>query len=194
MKKQDFKLALPLLLCCPVLVAEPLAAPRQSVNFFTQNATSTPVTFDSASSPATQSTALLLDSRVNLAETINRSSESFSGDVKNDELKDPTLINQRFRDALQKPMRNKGSFSSNSRDVREDLSSPDIKLLASITGGRKNKSAAMLRVNDRTEMVYAGDKITSFDKNQLVEIKVLEIQEHGVTIHLLPPGTTIVLR
>ncbi|MEI6069256.1 MAG: hypothetical protein WCP96_18125 [Methylococcaceae bacterium] len=111
----------------------------------------------------------------------------------NGELKDPTLMNKSFRDALSQVTKNKGGTVANGQvSAAPDL--PKIALLASIWGGSKDKSSAMLRINDKTEMVYTGDKISFLDKDQVIDIQVLDIQKHYVKIMMLTTNTIIVLR
>lgn len=102
-------------------------------------------------------------------------------------------MNKSFRDALGQVTKNKsGTVASGQVSAAPDL--PKIALLASVWGGSKDKSSAMLRVNDKTEMVYAGDKISFLDKDQVIDIQVLDIQKHYVKILMLNTNTTIVLR
>jgi len=51
-----------------------------------------------------------------------------------------------------------------------------------------------LRINDKTEMVYIGDKITALENNQVVEIHILDIHKHYVKVRVLPANETIILR
>jgi hypothetical protein len=69
-----------------------------------------------------------------------------------------------------------------------------MSLLASVCGGHKNKNSAMLRINDRAEMVYAGDQINTLQNNQLVEIQILDIHKHYVKVKVLPANETVILR
>ena len=122
---------------------------------------------------------------------------ALGGNASKGELKDPTLMNQNFRDALNRVTQNKTGTVANipgagSAPVAPVL--PKISLLANVWGGQKNKSSAMLRINDKTAMVYAGDKVTSFENNQVIEIQVLEIQKNHVKIKVFPANETIILR
>ena len=102
-------------------------------------------------------------------------------------------MNKSFRDALSQVTKNKGGTVANGQvSAAPDL--PKIALLASIWGGSKDKSSAMLRINDKTEMVYTGDKISFLDKDQVIDIQVLDIQKHYVKIMMLTTNTIIVLR
>ena len=112
----------------------------------------------------------------------------------NGELKDPTLMNKSFRDALGLVTKNKSGAVASGQVPAAAPDLPKIALLASVWGGNKNKSSAMLRVNDKTEMVYAGDKISFLDKDQVIDIQILDIQKHYVKILMLNTNTTIVLR
>jgi hypothetical protein len=113
------------------------------------------------------------------------------------ELKDPTLMNQNFRDALNRVTQNKtGSVANSPGTGIAPLGPvlPKMSLLASVWGGQKDKISAMLRINDKTEMVYIGDKITSFEHNQVIEIQILDIHKHYVKVRVLPANETIILR
>lgn len=106
-------------------------------------------------------------------------------------------MNQNFRDALNRVTQNKPGTVTNIPGTGVAPAAPvlpKISLLASVWGGQKNKNSAMLRISEKTAMVYAGDKVTSFENNQVIEIQVLEIQKHHVKIRVLPANETIILR
>jgi hypothetical protein len=193
MRPQLFKPMMLLLLSCQALHAdEPIAPPRPQLTVENIN----------------KATKVLRDPTV-ITEKIGQGLEGFAlptvknatqpsgGSVNKGELKDSTLMNQNFRDALNRAIQNKtgmvenGPGGANIAPVAPVL--PKISLLASVWG-HKNKNSAMLRINDKTEMVYVGDKITSFENNQLIEIHVLEIQKHHVKITVFPANETIILR
>ena len=205
MRRQPVKLALLLLLYGPALFAE------QSPPALTQVVDSS-LEKPSPEGESAKSTALPATPPAQLTvETINteKSGQGTEGQTvptvknappphgkccaNNGELKDPTLMNKSFRDALGQVTKNKsGTVASGQVSAAPDL--PKIALLASVWGGSKDKSSAMLRVNDKTEMVYAGDKISFLDKDQVIDIQVLDIQKHYVKILMLNTNTTIVLR
>jgi hypothetical protein len=114
------------------------------------------------------------------------------GNVNKGELKDPTLMNQNFREALDRINQNKSGTGSPVTSAAPAL--PKMSLLASVCGGKKTKNSAMLSINDRTEMVYIGDKITTLESNQVVEIQILDIHRHHVKVRVLPANETIILR
>ncbi|MBL6986597.1 MAG: hypothetical protein ISR72_06075 [Methylobacter sp.] len=108
------------------------------------------------------------------------------------ELKDPTRMNQNFRDAL------KGVSATTPGAppgiAVQSSSLPDIKLVASVCGMHKDKNHAMLRINDKTEMVGIGDKITTIKGSKVIEIIVLEIDKGYVKVEVQPANETIFLR
>jgi hypothetical protein len=182
-----------LLFCHPVYAEEPKAPPRPKLTVENINKT----------------TEVLRDPTV-ITEKIGQGLEGFrlptdknappappGSSGNKGELKDPTLMNQNFRDALNRATQNKTGTVTNVPGAGSAPAVPvlpKISLLASVWGGQKNKSSAMLRINDRTEMVYAGDKITFFDKNEVIDIQVLDIHKHYVKIRVLPANETIILR
>jgi hypothetical protein len=118
------------------------------------------------------------------------------GSINKGELKDPTQMNQNFRDALNR-VQNKTGTAGNGQGAGIAPAGPvlpKISLLASVWGSQKNKSSAMLRINNKTEMVYVGDKITSYENNHIIQIQVLEIQKNHVKITVFPFNETIILR
>jgi hypothetical protein len=112
--------------------------------------------------------------------------------VNKGELKDPTRMNQNFREALKRV--SPGNTGTPTGTVTQGPALPKIKLVASICDMHKDKNHAMLRINDKTEMVSIGDKISSIESNQLVEIHVLEIEKGHVKVEVLPANETIILR
>lgn len=194
MRPQLFKLMLLLLLSChPVYAEEPVVPPRPQLTVENINK-ATKVLRD-----PTVITEKIGQGLEGLAlPTVKNATQPSGGSENKGELKDPTLMNQNFRDALNRATQNKTGMVENGPGVANIAPAapvlPKISLLASVWGGHKNKNSAMLRINDKTEMVYVGDKITSFENNQLIEIHVLEIQKHHVKITVFPANETIILR
>jgi hypothetical protein len=110
-----------------------------------------------------------------------------------DELQDPTRLNENFRDAL-KHVTSRSPAASNAVNASAAPNLPDISLAASACNMHKGKNHAMLRVNGKTKMVSVNDKITFIEKNQLIEIQVLEIQKDHVQVRIFPSNETIFLR
>lgn len=108
------------------------------------------------------------------------------------DLKDPTRMNQNFREALKRV--SPSSTGAPSGSVTQGPALPKIKLVASVCDMHKDKNHAMLRINDKTEMVSVGDKISSIESNKLIEIHVLEIEKGHVKVEVLPANETIILR
>ncbi|MDP3876558.1 MAG: hypothetical protein Q8Q50_06215 [Methylobacter sp.] len=110
------------------------------------------------------------------------------GSANKDELKDPTRMNQNFREALKQiPMGNTSTAAPKS-------TLPNIQLVASVCGMHKDKNHAMLRINDKTTMVSIGDKISTIQNDQLIEIHVVDIDKSHVKIELLPSNEIIILQ
>ncbi|WAK03277.1 hypothetical protein [Methylobacter sp. YRD-M1] len=110
-----------------------------------------------------------------------------------DELQDPTRMNENFRDAL-KHVTSRSAMTGNAVNAAAGPNLPDISLAASACNMHKGKNHAMLRINGKTEMVSVNDKITYIEKNQLIEIQVLEIQKDHVQVRIFPSNETIILR
>jgi hypothetical protein len=110
-----------------------------------------------------------------------------------DELQDPTRLNENFRDAL-KHVTSRSAVAGSQTTVSAAPNLPDIALAASACNMHKGKNHAMLRINGKTEMVSVNDKITYIEKNQLIEIHVLEIQKDHVQVRIYPSNETIILR
>lgn len=116
------------------------------------------------------------------------------GDINKDGLKDPTWMNQNFREALERLAKNSARVTPSSTGTAPKRAAlPKIALLASICGVHKNTNSAILRINDKTQMVRAGDKITIIDDNQIIEIQIMEILKHHVKITVFPFNETLIL-
>ena len=107
-------------------------------------------------------------------------------------LKDPTLMNQNFRDALNR--KTNKAVNGPAGPASETPVLPKIRLLASVCGGQKNTNSAMLDINGKTHMVRADDKFSFVDNNRVMEIQVIEIHEHYVKVMVLPFNETLILR
>ena len=186
-----FTLMMLLLLSCqPLYAEEPVVPPRPKLTVENINKT----------------TEVLRDPTViaekmgqgikNMALPASRSVKPELGNSANQgELKDPTQMNQNFREALNRVTQNRtGTVAPGASIAPAAPALPKMSLIASVCGGHKSKNSAMLRINDKTEMVYAGDKITTFESNQIVEIQILEIHKHHVKVRVLPADETIILR
>lgn len=112
-------------------------------------------------------------------------------------LKDPTLMNQNFREALERTTQNLITAPSlsfgNSHEPKAPVL-PKIALLANVWNGQQNANAALLRVGDKSELVYVGDTITTLENDQLLEIQVMDIQKNYVKVQVLPAHEILILR
>ena len=127
-----------------------------------------------------------------LRPTDNNVTSPLSISANKGELKDPTRMNQNFREALKRV--SPSNTGAPAGTVTQGPALPKIKLVASVCDMHKDKNHAMLRINDKTEMVSVGDKITSIESNKLIEIHVLEIDKGHVKVEVLPANETIILR
>lgn len=183
MKLQTFKLAA-LLLCCQSLLAEP--PPVQSAPENTNKST------EVLNDPTVMSKKLEQGLAGVLLPTDKNVAPSPVNSANKDELEDPTRMNQNFREALKRVSSNNAGAPSGIATPSSTL--PEIKLIASVCGMHKDKNHAMLRINDKTEMVSEGDKITTIKGNQVIEIHVLEIDKGHVKVEVQPANETIILR
>ena len=179
-----------LLSCQPLYAEEPVVPPRPKLTVENINKT----------------TEVLRDPTViaekmgqgieNMALPASRSVKPELGNSANQgELKDPTQMNQNFREALNRVTQNRtGTVAPGASIAPAAPALPKMSLIASVCGGHKSKNSAMLRINDKTEMVYAGDKITTFESNQVIEIQILDIHKHHVKVRVLPANETLILR
>ncbi|WP_020157728.1 hypothetical protein [Methylobacter marinus] len=120
--------------------------------------------------------------------------ESGAGRKKSkEEFPDPTRMNDNFRDAL-KHVTRRSAVAGGETTVSAAPNLPDISLAASACNMHKGQNHAMLRINGKTEMVSVNDRITYIEKNQLIEIHVLEIQKNHVQVRIYPSNETIILR
>ncbi len=182
-----FRIMLLLLSCHSVYAEEPIAQPSPRLTVENIN----------------KATEVLRDPTV-ITEKMGQGLEGFrlpaaknttpapDGNVNKGELKDPTQMNQNFREALNRINQNKSGTGAPVAPAAPAL--PNMSLLASVCGGHKNKNSAMLHINDKTEMVYVGDQITTLQNNQLVEIQILDIHKHYVKVRVLPANETVILR
>lgn len=183
MKLQLFKLAA-LLLCCQSLSAEPPPVQAAQENF---NKAA-----ESLNDPTVMTEKLEQGLAGVMLPTAENATPLINDNENKNELKDPTRMNQNFREALKRVApSNTGASSGN---AAPSATLPEIKLVASVCGMHKDKNHAMLRINDKTEMVGVGDKITTIKNNQLIEIHVLEIDKGQVKVEVLPANETIILR
>lgn len=187
MKMQSLKLAALWLLCFPSLSvgqdsaaapADPAAAPAQE----TADALPDPTAITSQ-----------FEQRLRKAQEPSDQQAQAKKNQSKDELQDPTRLNENFRDAL-KHVTSRSAGAGNAVNVPAAPNLPDISLAASACNMHKGKNHAMLRVNGKTEMVSVNDKITYIEKNQLIEIQVLEIQKDHVQVRIFPSNETIILR
>lgn len=183
MRSPQFKLAA-LLLCCQPLFAEPPLVQSATENF---NKAA------EALNDPTVMTEKLEQGLAGVLLPIGKNATPAPGNTTNkSELKDPTRMNQNFREALKRVVPNNAGAPSGI--AAPGVALPEIKLVASVCGMHKDKNHAMLRINDKTEMVGVGDKITTIKNNQLIEIHVLEIDKGQVKVEVLPANETIILR
>ncbi len=115
-----------------------------------------------------------------------------------EELNDPTQMNQNFRDALNSELANKGSSKNVTGTVpapqNQESKTPQITLIANVHSSNTEKSRAVLRVNNKSEMVGVGDTITYFQGDNLIKIDVQEITKKHVKIMLVPTNQTLIIR
>ena len=102
------------------------------------------------------------------------------GGATDGKLTDPTLMNQNFRDALNRKAGKAGSGTGPAAVAATAL--PKITLLASICGGQNNTNSAILGINGKAQMVRAGDKFSVIDNSRVMEVQVIEIHAHYVKI------------
>jgi Zn-dependent metalloprotease len=180
MKMPSLKLAALWLLFCPSL----------SVG---QDSTAAPVQETADALPDPTAVTRQFEQRLRRSQEPSDQREPANNNKSKDELQDPTRLNENFRDAL-KHVTSRTAGAGNAVNVPAAPNLPDISLAASACNMHKGKNHAMLRVNGKTEMVSVNDKITFIEKNQLIEIQVLEIQKDHVQIRLFPSNETIILR
>lgn len=106
-------------------------------------------------------------------------------------ISDPTRINESFRDVLERRMPARGVPEGTAAPAAPAL--PDISLAASLCGHGKDSMRAMLRINDKVQLVRPGDKITLVENRGVVEIQVLEIHRHRVHLRVLPADEELIL-
>lgn len=175
MKRQLFELAA-LLLCCQSLLAEVAPVQHESLKDPTAMTEKLERELAGIREPSTQGvTVISVD----------------SANANKNELKDPTRMNQNFREALkQVPTTNAGSAGA----VAAKPALPNIQLVASVCGMHKDKNYAMLRIDDKTVMVSIDDKITALQNGQPIEIHVLEIDKRHVKVELQPANEILILQ
>ncbi len=183
MKLQSFRLAA-LLLSCQPLLAEP--PPVQSATGNRNEAIGT------LNDPTLMTRKLEQGLAGVLLPTDKNVTPHPDNNASQDELIDPTRMNQNFREALKRVA--PSNISASPGIAAQNSVLPEIKLIASVCSMHKDKNHAMLRINDKTEMVSVGDKITTIKNNQLIEIHVLEIDKGHVKVEVLPANETIILR
>ncbi len=125
--------------------------------------------------------------------TPNRAHQHVVRSDTNDDLQDPTRMNQNFRDALDHSVKqNPASAGTATTALTPEL--PDIRLVATIFDNVKEKTAVMLRVNGQSELARQGEKITAMGKNKVMTIEIVAIEQGSVTITVMPINETIILR
>lgn len=108
-------------------------------------------------------------------------------------LKDPTRMNQNFRDALNQIIKGKPAEVGGT-NTPQTPALPEITLVASVCGMAKDRVSAMLRINGKTEMVHIGDKISAISNGGLIEVEVLDIHRHHVSVQVRPANEILILR
>ncbi|MCX7103588.1 MAG: hypothetical protein NTX38_19400 [Methylobacter sp.] len=183
MKLLQFTLAV-LLLC-----SQPLFAESPPVELTQENTNKTDGTLND---PTVMTEKLERRLAGVMLPTENNVKPSAVNSTDNGELKDPTRMNQNFREALKQVSTSTSGATPGTATPSSAM--PEIKLIASVCGMHKDKNHAMLRINDKTEMVSEGDKITTIKGNQVIEIQVLEIDKGHVKVEVQPANETIILR
>ncbi len=114
---------------------------------------------------------------------------------KNNDIEDPTRMNENFRDALNHLRADKtGNANANPAVAAPKPLTPKIKLLANVQNVDKEKNYVILKIDDNKEMVSVGESITHFQGNQLLKIDITEITRKYVKVTLLPANQTLILR
>ncbi len=183
MRSPQFKLAA-LLLCCQSLLAEPTPPQLLPDNL---NKTT-----EALNDPTAMTEKLEQGLAGVLLPTAKNEMPSPVKSANKGELEDPTRMNQNFREALKRV--SSGNTGAPPSIAAPGSTLPEIKLVASVCGMHKDKNHAMLRINDKTEMVGEGDKMTTIKNNQLIEIHILEIDKGHVKVEVQPANETIILR
>lgn len=114
------------------------------------------------------------------------------------DISDPTEMNQNFREALNSELANKTGATKNAManapTSNNESKTPQITLIANIHSANAENSRAVLRVNNKSEMVSVGDSITYFQGDRLIKIDVQEITKKYVKIMLVPTNQTLIIR
>lgn len=118
-----------------------------------------------------------------------------SDSSENNDLQDPTRMNQNFRDALNFSVQRQPSGGNASQAIQLQAPDiPDIRLIAHVFDKVKEKASVMLRVNGKSEMARMGEKITAASKTHIMTIEIIDIQKGFVTVKVLPLNETLILR
>lgn len=113
-----------------------------------------------------------------------------------EKLNDPTSMNQNFREALTHANQLKAAIPDVANPLGKlvpDSNIPKIVLIANVHKNRE-KNRAILRVNNKSEIVNAGDTITYFQSSEVLQINVVEITKNYVKVTLMPANQTLILR
>ena len=113
------------------------------------------------------------------------------------QLADPTIINQNFREALTRANQLKAAIPDVTNSLGKSASDSNnvkVSLVANVHNKNQEKNKAILRVNDKSEMVSTGDTITYFQGGELMHIDVIEITKNYVKVTLMPLNQTLILR
>ena len=113
----------------------------------------------------------------------------------NDDVQDPTNMNENFRAALNRLTQTKSATKTTTNlPVTIAPSFPDIKLLALACEHHKDKNHAMISINGKSQMLGVGEKSTTLLNNRIFEIEVLDIDKTHVRLRLQPNNDIIILR
>jgi len=113
-----------------------------------------------------------------------------------EKLNDPTSINQNFREALTHANQLKAAAPDVANPLGKlvpDSNTPKIGLIANVHKNQERKRV-ILRVNNKSEIVNAGDTITYFQGSEVLQINVVEITKNYVKVTLMPANQTLILR
>jgi hypothetical protein len=167
------------------------------LTLYAYNAFADPAIDSMMADPTAMSNAL--EQGIAVVNSAQSKKSTFNSEDKSGQPTDPTRMNQNFRDALErvrqlKSATQEGANGALSKISSEDSSMPKITLLANVHRKNQEKSRATLRVNDKSEIVSAGDTITYFQGGEVMKIEVLEITKNYVKVTLMPINQTLILR
>lgn len=129
----------------------------------------------------------------------NKTLSSVDSSMPSEEIRDPTVMNQNFRDALKRITQQPGVPDvKGSAAAPAVAAAPKISLIACILGANTSMHSALLMVDDKKYTVRIGDIVAPLAtlKTQTdLEFQVTDIHKHYVKILMISPiNKTLVLR